>query len=255
MSYSTADCKDFICEYLEDTEGFESMPNEWKRTRKYKSDSGSWLRDFQHTSGRMITLEERNELHVYRTPIKSADIYNVDTFVQRLEAEIGTSDPDQMYSYIYEMFDNHPQVRKDLSEIESDYENVGDYGPHCGVHILECGIPVFVYAHGGDWEEPMEDVIFWTGSEWRGYMPKEGNPHNMRHKSAFGNYDDDEEAFVEQYGNLVKKYWPHLSIEHYPGRLHELVEKPEMFNAFMYDLNQYVANLLNINVNPSTMTP
>lgn len=251
MSISTEDCKVFIADYLNEHDEYRDddyLAKDWKRTRKYKNESGNWIRDFEHTSGKTFTVIEINGvLSKYKATSTLTGLDDESRFKLRLEDDIGTSIPDNMHMYVYEMLDNFDKLRSDLAEINCDYENVGDYGPISGVHVLECGVPVFIYSHGGDWESPVTEAIFWTGNEWRGYVPREGNFYNKITNSAFGNDDSDPESIKNDYGHLLTKYKLTFNEDSDEYDLMNALENKmgtDLPKILLADINKYVSNLI-----------
>jgi len=98
-----------------------------------------------------------------------------------------------------------PQVRKDLLKCRFDLENVDDSGLYrnqdiVGCHTLSNGFTFHGFSAGGDWEQPVFFIIYWDGTQLRGYIPKDGNPWNTTTGYPYGN-DDDADA-----RNLKKRY-------------------------------------------------
>lgn len=56
------------------------------------------------------------------------------------------------------------------------------------------GFPIFGFNLGGDWEEPVYEILVSDGKELYRYIPVKGNSYNPMYNSAFGNNDDIEEA-------------------------------------------------------------
>lgn len=119
------------------------------------------------------------------------------------------------------------QVRKDLDKVEFDMENYGDdYGGYIncptgkkslsGYHTLDNGFTFYGCMAGGDWESPILFIVYWDGKMLRGYIPSKGNTWNTINKSALGNDEDKDLAFLRkrfpQEYELAKKnqaneYW------------------------------------------------
>lgn len=104
-----------------------------------------------------------------------------------------------------------PQVRKDLSKVEFDDENLA-WQPGeayckaddiCGFRTLPNGLTILGATAGGDWEMPIYFCIYWDGTKLRGYVPKDGNTWNHKRKQAFGNGSDEaveKKEFMAQTG-------------------------------------------------------
>ncbi len=98
-------------------------------------------------------------------------------------------------------------VRTDLSKVNFNNENRSAGGKYrnygvpeiIGYHTLDNGLSYLGVCASGDWEHPVFFMLYWDGSELRGYVPKEGNPWNTDTKAAYGN---DEESDPK---NLVKR--------------------------------------------------
>ena len=124
----------------------------------------------------------------------------------------------------FDPYNLSPQMEKDLSKIEFDFENyaLGNaeksyYEFHkvypssyegfcnypCGYEVLSNGLPVLFVNAGGDWEYPICFCIYYDGKRLRAYIPTEGNVFNRDLKSAYGNNDDKEE-FEEIKGDPEK---------------------------------------------------
>lgn len=63
------------------------------------------------------------------------------------------------------------------------------------------------FLAGGDWEQPLLVILYWDDKSYRGYIPLKGNVINLKTKSAFGNYDEEDEEYIkEYYGEEVEMY-------------------------------------------------
>lgn len=84
------------------------------------------------------------------------------------------------------------QISKDLSKIKFDAENCiadpdeWDEESLIGIHTLPNGLTFIGMAVGGDWEQPLFLIIYWSGRALRGYIPSYGNTFNPDFKAAFG---------------------------------------------------------------------
>ena len=133
-----------------------------------------------------------------------ATIITLDEFKSKCKDKlgIGTEDFD-----MYDMLESFPKIEKDLSKIQSDFENwnIGNADPSyekypsdhqgyngypCGYEVLENGMPILFVNAGGDWECPICFCIYWDGSSMRAYIPKDGNVYNVKEKCAFGSEED-----------------------------------------------------------------
>lgn len=98
-----------------------------------------------------------------------------------------------------------PQVRRDLSKCNFDTENLDEKGSFgrselVGYHTLPNGFTFNGISAGGDWEIPVFFIIYWDGTQLRGYIPKKGNPWNTTTGYPYGNDD------VADGRNLKKRY-------------------------------------------------
>ncbi len=65
-------------------------------------------------------------------------------------------------------------------------------------------IPYLPVYYGGDWEYPINAVVYFDGKRLRAYTPSYGNFVNLKTKSAFGNDSELEES--EEIIQYCKKY-------------------------------------------------
>ena len=118
--------------------------------------------------------------------------YFVPITVEELTAKINAAYNDDTYTSI---FDITPQVKKDLSKVQFDLENitmVDGFGYSLtGYHTLPNGMTFLGVAAGGDWEVPVFAILYFDGKKLRGYIPTKGNAWNRITKRAFGNANFD----------------------------------------------------------------
>ena len=76
------------------------------------------------------------------------------------------------------------QIKKDLSKVKVDSENVYAIGK---VHMTKSGIPYLMGYKGGDWEVPVLFMVYWDGSKLRAYIPTYGNSFDRKRMTALGN--------------------------------------------------------------------
>lgn len=74
------------------------------------------------------------------------------------------------------------KVDKDLGKINFDWENYD----LVKVDQLFNALPVAWFYAGGDWQYPVHFIIYWSGKEFRGYIPENGNVYNKKTKAAYG---------------------------------------------------------------------
>ena len=98
----------------------------------------------------------------------------------------GTPDYGRM---IYDVDSNMPKACSDWdSEIEFSRENIEieDF------YMTNDGVPFILLCAGGDWEMPLALALYFDGTDFRGYIPNDGNVFNKALKTAFGNDDSDD---------------------------------------------------------------
>jgi len=99
------------------------------------------------------------------------------------------------------------KIEKDLSKCEFDLENVnitdgwGNTKSIVGFRTLPNGMNYLGICAGGDWENSVFFIIYWSGTELRAYIPTEGNPWNTDKKQAYGNNESDPENAKKRFGN------------------------------------------------------
>lgn len=84
-------------------------------------------------------------------------------------------------------------IFKDLNKIKHDWENCDYIGD---IRTTKSGIPYILGDFGGDWEEPILFMVYWDGTEFRGYIPEHGNCYNRDLNQAFGNNEEADEKFI-----------------------------------------------------------
>lgn len=108
-------------------------------------------------------------------------------------------------------------VHKDLNKVQFDTENVSYSEAWCwnkkdslvGYHTLDNKLTFLGVVSGGDWEIPIFLIVYFSGKELRGYIPKNGNTWNTINNSAFGNDEKKDLEFLSkkfsvQYKNFNK---------------------------------------------------
>ncbi len=110
-------------------------------------------------------------------------------------------DTDDLHSAVAALVYNDSKIRKDLSKVDFDFENidVGDDGflSNTGFRKLENGFTYLLCAAGGDWETPVGFIIYWDGKSLRGYIPTLGNTFNLKYKCAFGSEENHADDYDE----------------------------------------------------------
>lgn len=116
---------------------------------------------------------------------------------------------------IYTLIENCPKIEKDLEKVEFDLENYEtdpdgfrDHMPLVGYQTI--GELTFLgVSAGGDWEIPIFFLIYVDEkNKLRAYIPSKGNAYNTQTKSAYGNYEDEDEEQAKKlgYSSMVELY-------------------------------------------------
>lgn len=113
------------------------------------------------------------------------------------------------------------KIKQDLSKIEFDIENFcifydkNDPDKDCmkdivpkltGYHVYPNGLTAWGMGAGGDWEVPIFLIIYWDGTDLRGYIPKDGNLWNTDNKKAYGNSAGGIFDPIEDISNVEKRF-------------------------------------------------
>lgn len=92
-------------------------------------------------------------------------------------------------------------IGKDLSKIDFSFENWSYGRNHVTASPKIMGFQTYgsltfygMWA-GGDWEYPVFFIVYAYEGVARAYIPKDGNVYNPKTKSAFGNNDEEDNAF------------------------------------------------------------
>jgi hypothetical protein len=91
--------------------------------------------------------------------------------------------------------------KNDLDKVSFDWENF-EYteqtrefhsreNTFMGYHTLSNGFSFLGCYAGGDWETPIYLIIYYSGTELRGYIPSKGNTYNLKTKKTYGHEDGD----------------------------------------------------------------
>jgi hypothetical protein len=148
------------------------------------------------------------------------------------------------FDWVGELGEITPQIKKDLSKVEFDFENT-EYGKEhnhirfnpitgkseyedepmqipsnkfLGLQTLDNGLTFLGVVAGGDWETPLGFIIYWDGKKLRAYIPKDGNPWNTDTKMAYGNncegqYENGDDSTCDE-KNAVKRGWVDWDMAH-----------------------------------------
>ena len=112
--------------------------------------------------------------------------------LKQLIPDLKSGDSYELYKYLLE--NKSKSIEKDLSKYEVDFENIGDIE----LGTTKSGIDYLTLWVGGDWESPVQIFLYWDGKQYRGYIPLKGNAINTVNKSAFGNDEDEDEAYLKK---------------------------------------------------------
>lgn len=126
------------------------------------------------------------------------------------------------------------KLAKDLGKVQFDFENYSYQAEHkkykedpnslMGFQQLENGLCFCGCYAGGDWEWPVYFIVYHDGNEFRGYIPKNGNPWNTDTKTAYGNFIDEEKDaknFIKQFPNIIDD----ITTKLYGKKYNELTKK------------------------------
>jgi hypothetical protein len=152
-------------------------------------------------------------------------------------------------------YDNLSQkIRKDLSKVRFDFENVTCFGDKQGFSTypvghreIAPGFHIYFVNAGGDWEWPI-CFIFYLGSKGklRAYIPEDGNAWNKEEKCVYGSDEkgDGDTAHDDEISEekMVVEILSHILLEDSEGVLP--VEKDvfccrEMENRVAYRCSQH----------------
>lgn len=91
----------------------------------------------------------------------------------------------------FENVDDRRDWREDCDD-EEDYIYYTRKGL-MGLHSLDSGALFFAFHCGGDWEEPVNAILYVEDNVPKVYIPEKGNVFNTRYMSAYGNHNDNDE--------------------------------------------------------------
>lgn len=150
-----------------------------------------------------------------------ARYYNIiskDDFILNIKSLMLDGNGELNHSWVYEL---PAIISKDISKVMFDFENCTGYndqpflsGYLTGYHELSPGFHTFWVSAGGDWEIPINFLLYWGDNRLRAYIPKDGNVWNKKYKCTYGSegdsphfdYQKNPEGFDEEldYGELEK---------------------------------------------------
>lgn len=104
----------------------------------------------------------------------------------------------KLYDAVQEMIYKDPTIKKDLSKITFDTENLDVDGTdinYTGFYTLESGFTFLLCVGGGDWEMSLGFIIYYDGEKLRAYIPTLGNTFDLKEKCAYGSEEDGLDGF------------------------------------------------------------
>ena len=109
--------------------------------------------------------------------------------------------------YIYDIV--HVAVNINAPNVNVDFENVDDRRDWkkeyeytdkefldmtrnglMGLHSIDSGALFFAFHCGGDWEEPVNAILYVEDDVPKIYIPEKGNVFNTKYMAAYGNHND-----------------------------------------------------------------
>lgn len=115
--------------------------------------------------------------------------------------------------YLFQELLSNGQVKKDLSKVEFDLENISYlaedneefdlYPEFLGFNTTKTGLAYYGICANGDWEIPLLFILYYDGQNIRGYIPYYGNTYNHTTNKAFGNDEDTDEEYMKNIGKTL----------------------------------------------------
>lgn len=234
---STLECKELIKSV---TEEFLLNPKDkWKRTKKYK-EGNLVLRDFEGTSGDIVTISEnlKGDINVYAIHLKdaimpedakwvcSAGLSQLEDWVEKninedkritlgslsenYDLDGGSQLMNEMYCHSDTFVDDiHATNIRFDSENKMMYERKGEYGAYLYVLL------------GGDWEMPIFAYVYWSeqDSRLKGFVPVgKGNYYNIEKGAAYKTDGDkdliDNNSYEEAESIGIQQLEQHIAREY-----------------------------------------
>lgn len=118
-------------------------------------------------------------------------------FLDRIEHQLenSSSDFETMQDIVVHLGYGSSKFAKDRAKVDFDLENCDEednspgnevfMGPHQIKDLNFCG-----FMGGGDWEYPVYFIVYYDGTEWRCYVPDDGNTYDKKTKRAYDYVDD-----------------------------------------------------------------
>lgn len=110
---------------------------------------------------------------------------------------------------MHHIIDMTKEVQTDLAKCAFDTENIfiadtDGVGDLLGFKTLDNGFTFLACLAGGDWEQPVYFIIYWSGTCLRAYIPSKGNLWNRTTKQAYGNDSEKDYADALKQGYIEK---------------------------------------------------
>ena len=121
-----------------------------------------------------------------------------------------------------------PKIESDLKKCDFNCENViWDQDELLGYHILSNGLTYLGIKAGGDWEQPVFFILYWSGKDIRAYIPScKGNPWNHTTKQAYGNNEEKDTADMFKQGFIGADDLPDNDLEFdYKDIVQDIIER------------------------------
>jgi len=118
------------------------------------------------------------------------------------EDELEEAEPRDLIATAFKIDHFNAKISSDISKIDFSIENCycdpKDLDFHddpnearfVGFKTLPNGMEYLGIYAGGDWEVPIRFIVYWSGKEFRAYVPTDGNTFNEKTKTAYGSEPD-----------------------------------------------------------------
>ena len=134
-------------------------------------------------------IEVAKQTEAYRTDYRQED------FDDFMVSKYSSQKPLDFFARLALHYKALPSVAKDLKKVDFDCENFECEAKESskvrlGIQQLDNGLVYLGCMGGGDWEVYVYYIVYWDGKNFRGYLPKDGNPWDKKEKRAY--IDEDE---------------------------------------------------------------
>ena len=177
-----------------------------------------------------------------------------------LESLRGT---DSGYCNEYEDFDSIPRkewqgvleeyvgdvLYENITEknVDVDFENVGDGGQFTngglkGLKKLSTGELFYCFDCGGDWEVPVNAIIYVEDGKVKFHVPERGNNFDVEHKCAYGSENSDESSLLadENMDNKIDRDEEMKEIEEFLHRSDSEGDAPEELKSLRKQVDSII---------------